>query len=159
MRREDREVKNLDEIKNILLRAEVLRVAMNNGTYPYILPVNFGFEMKENQLVLFFHGSHQGLKHEIIQNDCHVSFEMDCSHKLIQPLGKQACTASYAYESVIGNGIIEQVEESEKETSLIKILEHYGIESKEFHPTHIANTIVYKIIVEEYTAKQRKMNR
>lgn len=158
MRRVDREVKAMDEIIFILKKAEVLRIAMNNGKYPYILPVNFGFEMKDDQLILFIHGSNKGLKHEIIQNDCHVSFEVDCCHKLIAPSGTDACTASFAYESVIGNGRIERVKESEKEASLIKILEHYGIESKVFHPTYFTNTVVYKIIVESFTAKARKIN-
>lgn len=48
MRRVDREVKAMDEIIFILKKAEVLHIAMNNGKYPYILPVNFGFEMKDD---------------------------------------------------------------------------------------------------------------
>lgn len=159
MRRADREIKDLDEIRRILSKADVLRVAMNNGMYPYILPVNFGFEMKENNLVLFFHGSKDGAKHEIIQHDYHVSFEVDCGHMLMYSLGDEPCTSSFAYESVIGNGIIEKAKESEKEKLLIGILKHYGIEARAFNPTHFANTVIYKITAENYTAKCRKMDR
>lgn len=56
---------------------------MNDGDYPCILPVNFGFEMKAGKLCLYFHGSDQGSKHEIIRRDPHVSFEVDCGHMLI----------------------------------------------------------------------------
>ena len=44
MRRKDREITEFAEIKNIFDKAKVLRIALNNGEYPYILPVNFGYE-------------------------------------------------------------------------------------------------------------------
>ncbi len=110
-------------------------------------------ERKGDQLTLFFHGSKEGAKHEIIQKDCHVTFEVDCGHELMLPTKKEACTSSFAYESVIGQGTIEKAQESEKEELLTALLEHYGIEQKEFHPAHLANTVVYKIHVEHYTAK------
>lgn len=159
MRRSDREVKDLGEIEGILSKADVLRIAMNNGTFPYILPVNFGFELDGSNLILFFHGAKDGMKHEVIQHDHHISFEVDCGHMLIQPSGEEACAASFAYKSVIGQGIIEKAGPAEKERLLIKILDHYGIETKVFNPINSANTVVYKIIVESYTAKCRKMER
>ena len=55
MRRSEREVTDCNEIRQILERAEVLRLAMHDEPYPYIVPVNFGFTMQDDQLVLFFH--------------------------------------------------------------------------------------------------------
>ena len=40
MRRKDREVTDMYEIKNILAKSEVMRIALNNGIYPYVIPVN-----------------------------------------------------------------------------------------------------------------------
>lgn len=54
MRRKEREVTDINEIKDILAKAEVLRISLNNGMYPYILPVNYGFIMDETHLMLFF---------------------------------------------------------------------------------------------------------
>lgn len=155
MRRKEREVSDVTAIKAILERAEVLRIALNNGMYPYVLPVNFGFTMEKEQLTLFFHGSREGTKHEIIAKDNHVTFEVDGGHKLLQSKGEESCTASFAYESVIGQGLIYQADESEKEQLLTDLLAHYKIEAKAFHPMHLANTVVYKIKVEHYTAKRR----
>lgn len=159
MRRKEREVTDVNEIKEILTRAEVLRVALNNGTYPYVLPVNYGFIMNGAQLVLFFHGSKEGSKHEIIAKDNHVTFEVDCGHMVMQPTGEESCTSSFAYESVIGNGTIETANESEKDQLLTILLEHYGIEAKKFNPVHLANTVIYKINVIKYTAKRRSNDR
>lgn len=45
MRRSEREVTDCNEIRQILERAEVLRLAMHDEPFPYIVPVNFGFTM------------------------------------------------------------------------------------------------------------------
>lgn len=60
MRRSEREVTDCNEIRQILERAEVLRLAMHDEPYPYIVPVNFGFTMQDDQLVLFFTGQKSG---------------------------------------------------------------------------------------------------
>ena len=159
MRRKEREVTDVTEIKKILQKAEVLRIALNNGTYPYVLPVNFGFEMNGEDLVLFFHGAKDGTKHEVIERDPHVTFEVDCGHMLLPPTGDESCTSSFAYESVIGQGMIEKADESEKEKLLSLLLAHYGIEAKAFNPVHLANTVVYKIHAVSYTAKRRRNDR
>lgn len=159
MRRKEREVTDLNEIKDILTRAEVLRVALNNGDYPYLFPVNYGFVMDGAQLVLFFHGAKEGAKHAIIARDNKVTFEVDCGHALMQPLGEESCTSSFAYESVIGTGTIEKAADSEKEALLTLLLEHYGITAKHFNPVHLANTVVYKITATTYTAKRRVNDR
>lgn len=155
MRRKDREVKDPEEIRGILNRADVLRISLNNGMYPYIVPVNFGFTMDGDQLVLFFHSSKDGIKHEIITRDNHAAFEVDCGHMLIPPTGDKSCTASFAYESVIGQGIIEKADESEKENLLAQLLAHYGIKAEKFDPKYLAVTAVYKINAVNYTAKHR----
>lgn len=159
MRRKERELTNIEDILAILTRADVLRVALNNGTYPYVLPVNFGFEMINDQLVLFFHGSKEGTKHEVISKDPHVTFEVDGGHMLMQPIQEESCTSSFAYESVIGQGIIEKASDSEKEHLLTKLLAHYQIEAIKYDPIHLKNTVVYKIKVEKITAKHRVNDR
>ena len=159
MRRKEREITDPAEVKEILEKAEVLRIALNNGVYPYVFPVNFGYQMQGEQMMLFFHGAQDGTKHEIIQRDPHVAFEMDCETALIPPKGMEACTASYAYASVIGQGIIQKAEEAEKEPLLGKLLHHYGIQTMPMNPNHLARTTVYKILVEHYTAKLRKKER
>ena len=44
MRRTDREVTDPAEITEMMTRCEVLHLALNTDTVPYILPVNFGME-------------------------------------------------------------------------------------------------------------------
>lgn len=156
MRRKDREVTNVDEIEAIMERCDVCRVAINDEVYPYILPVNFGFERVSEEFIIYIHGSRQGTKHELIKRNNRVSFEMDCRHKLILPNGDESCTASMTYESVIGQGEMSLLSDDEKERALSIILKHYHIESKKFNPIHLANTAVYSIKFSSYTAKRRQ---
>ena len=154
MRRKDREITDFAEIKALLDKSKVLRIALNNGAFPYVIPVNFGYYCYDSQRTLFFHGATEGAKHAVIRNDNRVTFEVDCSHDLILPSGKEGCTASFAYESVIGQGYIEKASEEEKEHLLILRLQHYGIDTCTFRPTTLQNTVVYKINVSSYTAKR-----
>lgn len=156
MRRKDREITNVDEIFKIMDRCDVCRIAINDDIYPYILPVNFGFERDGDGFIVYIHGSKQGRKHELIKRNNKVSFEMDCSHRLIQPNGEESCAASMAYESVIGQGEMCLLPDDEKERALSIILNHYHIEPKKFNSIHLANTAVYSIKCASYTAKRRE---
>lgn len=156
MRRRDREVTDIDEIAEIMERCDVCRIAINDEAFPYILPVNFGFERIGDEFIIYIHGSKQGTKHDLIKRDNRVSFEMDCQHNLILPNGEESCTASMTYESVIGQGEMELLSDDEKERALSIILKHYHIESKKFNPIHLANTAVYSIKCSSYTAKRRE---
>ena len=46
MRRKDREVTDIKDIKNIIDRCDICRIALNNDGYPYILPLNFGVDVE-----------------------------------------------------------------------------------------------------------------
>ena len=85
----------------------------------------------------------------------HVSFEVEGKQQLIPPNGAASCTAGFAYESVIGQGIAELAPEEKKEDLLKKLLEHYRIPFQSFSQAHLERTAVYQIIVKQYTAKRR----
>ena len=58
MRCKAREITNLDEVIDILDHTNIIRLAMNNGDFPYIVPINFGYELtSNNQLIFYIHGA------------------------------------------------------------------------------------------------------
>lgn len=67
MRRRDREVTDVNDIQSIIDKCDVVRIAINDDTYPYIIPVNFGYELNGDKLTLFFHSSTEGYKHKVIE--------------------------------------------------------------------------------------------
>ena len=154
MRRHDREITDKNEILEIMNLCDVCRLAFKDGAYPYILPLNFGIEEKDGHIILYFHSALEGYKTELIKRDNHVSFEMDCKHELKYDEGKGYCTM--AYESVIGRGRIEVLPNDEKENALRKIMGHYHhSEDTYFNPAAIPRTLVYRLMIEEMTAKRK----
>ena len=109
MRRQDREIKNFDEIVKVMEKCEVCRLALNDEEYPYILPLNFGMALEDGKIVLYFHGALEGKKYELIAADNRAGFEMDCETRLVTTLEDGNCTMEY--ESVIGRGKIEMLPE------------------------------------------------
>ena len=47
MRRKDREITDFDEMIKIIEKCDTCRLALNDGEYPYIVPLNFGHEVKD----------------------------------------------------------------------------------------------------------------
>ncbi len=154
MRRSDREITDIQEILAVMKRCDVCRLALHDVEYPYILPVNFGMQIEDGQVILYFHGAREGRKYDLIARDNRASFEMDCSHKLVLDPHKGNCTMEY--ESVIGHGRIEVVPEAEKEDALCLLMQHYHAEDFQYDRAAIPRTEVLRLVVEQVTGKARR---
>lgn len=155
MRRSDREIKDRERIIEVMKKCDVCRLALNDEAYPYILPLNFGMEEKKGQIILYFHGATEGKKYELIAKDDRASFEMDCSHELVTKAGKDGCTCTMKYESVIGRGRIGLVPDEEKYDALRALMRHYHEEDTPFNPSVMSRTTVLKLTVEQISGKTR----
>lgn len=155
MRRSDREVTEFSEILKIMEKCDVCRLAINDEECPYILPLNFGMKVTDGGVELFFHGANEGTKYRLIAKNSLVSFEMDCSHKLVTRPEKGSCTMEY--ESVIGRGRIEILPENEKNDALKLIMEHYGRGDFAYNHDVVPMTAIMRLLVEKMTAKRRSV--
>lgn len=153
MRRADREVKELNDIIAIMEKCDVCRIALNNNGYPYILPLNFGMCVRNEQIELYFHGAMEGTKYDLIEKDNRASFEMDCGHQLVTEIEQGNCTMDY--ESVIGQGHIELLSDDEKDNALSVLMKHYHQEDFPFNKSAMPKTKVFKLVVENITGKIR----
>ena len=99
MRRKDREVSDFEDIMDIINHCDVCRVVVNDGEFPYIIPMNFGTEVVDNQLYLYFHSAKEGKKIDLFKKNNKVTFEMDCEHNIIRQT-KKACVCFQVRESV-----------------------------------------------------------
>lgn len=156
MRRSDREIKDFDEIIEVINKCDVCRLAINDGDCPYIVPMNFGLNIEDGKVVLYFHCASEGKKLELLKKNNKVAFEMDCGHEFILNDEKMSCTM--AYESVMGRGQIQFVEDEDKFAALKIIMKQYHSEDFEFGTKAIPVTTVFKMVVEEITGKRRKNN-
>ena len=153
MRRSDREVKEFKDIVAIMEKFDVFLIALNNNGYPYILPLNFGMDIKGNEIKLYFHGAAEGTKYELIKKDNRASFEMDWEHKLVTEIERGSCTMEY--ESVIGQGYIEMLSDDEKYDALYILMKHYHQADFPFNKLVMPHTKVFRLVVENVTGKVR----
>lgn len=154
MRRSDREITDFNRIIEIMSKCDVCRLAINDGKYPYIVPLNFGMIVTDGTIKLYFHGASEGTKLNLIIKNPHVSFEMDRSHQLVLIDEEKNCTMNY--ESVMGRGIVRLLSDEEKYAALCTIMHHYRADSFGINSALINQTSVMELTVESVTAKERK---
>ena len=153
MRRKDREVTDFDEIIAIIKKCDVCRLVLNDGDFPYIVPLNFGLDVQGDQVYFYFHCASEGTKLDVIAKDNRATFEMDCGHALVLHEERMYCTM--AYESVIGHGTIEIVPEEEKLAGLKILMRQYHAEDFKFSTDAIGVTTVFRLKVTDMTGKRR----
>lgn len=158
MKRSDRKVENHNDIIDIIKRCDVCRLALKDGDYPYIIPLNFGLYEADGNITLYFHGAAEGKKHELIKNDSRAGFEMDHIYEFIKD--DKACSCTVKYDSVIGCGDISYVEDDEKHKALSAIMEHYfGRSDYEYNQKALESTTIFKLEVKKLTAKSNLLNK
>ena len=154
MRRKDREVADFEEQLAIIKKCDVCRIALNDEDgFPYIVPMNFGMDVQNGQLYLYFHCATEGKKLDLIRKDNRAFFEMDCGHQLILNQERMSCTMTY--ESVMGKGTLEFVAEEEKHDALKILMGQYHAEDFPFNTAMIPVTTVLRMTVTEMTGKRR----
>ncbi len=153
MRRKDREITDFNEIIEIIKKCDVCRIALNDKDFPYIVPLNFGFEVRAGQVFFYFHAAMKGKKLDLIAKDNRATFEMDCGHNLILYEERMSCTMGY--ESVIGHGTIEIAAEEDKYEALKILMRQYHAEDFAFNTDMMKVTTVLKMTVMDMIGKRR----
>lgn len=151
MRRHDREITDEAEVLAILERCEVLRVALNSETYPYIVPLSFGCEVIGERPYLYVHGAKEGLRHQLLADDWRVCFEADRFDGYVQTPHGISCN----YESIIGFGRAEALTGEEAAHGLQVILSHCGFPGYQCPQAQTDHTSVWRITVSQMTGKRR----
>jgi len=156
LRRTDREVSEKGEILDILGKCQVMHLGIYSPDYPYVVPMNFGFDYNGHTLTLWFHCAKEGTKLDLISQNSMVGFEADCSHKLI--IGEKACNFTMEYESVMGSGTITICSEIEdKHKGLMAIMRQYVPDGQyEISDDELSSLCVLRLDVASITGKRLK---
>ena len=146
MRRRDREVSDPAKIREIIAACHCCRLGFADGGKIYIVPLNFGYQEEDGQRTFFFHSAPEGRKIDLIEKTHCAGFELDTHYQL----------NSARFQSVIGSGRVELVrEEAAKVAALRCIMRHNtGREDWSFSPQAVQNVAVFRLDVEEISAKE-----
>lgn len=156
MTRREFEVKDINEIKEILDKSKILHLGLVDDGKPYVLAMNYGYEMDGDKLTVYLHSSVKGYKIDVINKNPDCCFEMDCD--IIPFEGEVACKYGVAYSSLIGRGKITIVEDVEEKKHIMTVLMNTQTgKDFEFNDKLVKVVSVLKIDVSEYTAKKRPL--
>ena len=157
MRRQDRMVTNIDEIKDILNSTRIIHLGMMDGDYPYVVPLHFGYEIVDDILYIYVHGYHEGKKFNLIKVNLHVFIEIDGNDEALVSGGDIPCKYSSVYSSVMGRGEATYLERvDEKAHGLQGLMKHQTGREFTFTDAMVNSVGVVQIKVVDYTAKRRR---
>lgn len=159
MRRKDREVTDLEQIFEIVSNCNIANIGMIDQGKPYVVALNFGYERKGDMLILYFHSAYEGRKMNALKENPSVYFEMNCVNEFIKGSKENPCAYCWRYDSVMGSGQVEFIEDlEEKAYALDRLIQHIGKENETFdYPeAMLKKTCVYRICSTDFTGKHHE---
>jgi len=153
MRRKDREVTDFDTIVKIIDECEIIRIGLADGDFPYIVPLNFAYTVKDRQINFYVHGAMAGRKYGLMQKNQKCSFEMDIPLKMECIYSKKDVTMRY--KCVMGTAEIEFIDDEEKQNVIENIImaRHEETKNFEYNKNTLPRTAVARLKVIDFTAK------
>ena len=153
MRRSDREITDLGGILSIINDCKVIHLAMVDDGEPYLLPLNFGYAVREGNYTLYFHSAREGRKLDILRKNPTVAFEMDCRGALDEH--DVACQCGYYFASVTGVGHVEFLDGEEKLVALTSLMRHMAGREDQFTEQQARTVEVFAVRADKLSAKAK----
>ena len=155
MRRKDREITSMEEIKDIIKEALFCNIAMCRNNIPYLVPMNFGFDGQH----FYLHSAPEGLKIDILKENPRVCIEITQDLKIIP--SADVCNTGMKYSSVIVSGRVEFLsDKAERIDALRCIIKHLykdmtdnGGNGIQFNEEHLERLVIIRVKPEKITGK------
>jgi len=149
MRRNDKEITEQKMMDEIMKKAQVCRLGVSYESMAYIIPMSFGYEDR----TLYFHSGAEGLKLLILKENPKACFEVDIDTQVIP--SEHGCNWTMRYQSVIGFGEVEFIEDLEgKRKALQIVMKQYGDDLKMVEDAKLSEITIFKLVVSSMTGKK-----
>ncbi len=152
----ERQVTDREQVAHILDTGKVLHLGLAVDNEPYVVPMNYGYTLEDEKLVLYLHSAVHGKKLDMLRINPRVFFDIDCDRVPFER--RVPCQYGLAYASVMGRGtarIVEDVEEKKQAMSIL--MKTQTGKDFSFEDRLVSIVAVIRIDVEEYTAKHRPL--
>lgn len=153
-RRCDRALSDRVELVRLMRQSPYMHLALADGAQPYLLPLNFGLEEQEGQLLVYFHGAPEGRKAALIGDGARCSLSFVPAYRLVK--GGEACAWTAHYASVYAEGVVRPIrDEAERLRALACLMGQLGYEGEpQFAGAVLRRTAVYCIEVDHLAGKR-----
>lgn len=156
MRRKDREVTDMGTIEEIIKNCKTCHLAMVDEGKPYVVPLNFGYEITGDELTLYFHSAKEGRKLDVLRKNSCVCFDITIEGMPIH--AEIPCNCGYYFSSIIGTGSVEFIEDTaEKCRALSLLMKHQADREVEFNEAQANSVCVYKVCTADFSGKKKQM--
>lgn len=150
MKRSEKEINDIDAIKDIIRKSEVMRLGLCNEGMPYVVPLSFGYDGDK----LFFHCAKEGMKTDYLSTNNNVCFEFEQGVH-VKPSEKSASAWAMHFQSVIGFGVAEEITDHKAKTNALQtIMSQYSDREWDLPAKAVAATSVWVINIDSMTGKQ-----
>jgi uncharacterized protein len=156
MRRKEREVTDIEEIRDVLNKSFALHLGLNDNGHVYVVPVNFGYAEENGRYTFYFHGAKDGRKYNLMKDGALAGFECEADYSL--KAGEKACEYSAYYASVIGEGRVSTVEDNEEKKAALNLImkKATGKGDWNYPAIMLARVAVFRLEADELTCKSHK---
>lgn len=159
MRRTDREVTDINVMRDILDRGKVMHMGMVESGKPYVLPLNYGYVLSEECLKFYFHSALAGKKMEILKENprvfCEVAVELG-----LYGNDDDACSYGYYFASVAGSGRASILSDTiSKKQGLDIIMKHQTGRDGFSYGSDLSRVAVIEVTIPSYTAKMNPIKK
>ena len=156
MRKFEHQIHNRALIAAMLDQIPIVHVGCNNGGWPYVVPLSFGYEVTEEALRVYLHSAREGRKVELWRKDPRVALTFSAfQNRPNDPYRGEI----HDYRSVMANGLIRQVSRRGRDSlhgrGFQAILRHNGRRPAQFDVDHYGFMDLYLVECpwEQVTAK------
>lgn len=129
--------KDINAIKEMVSKCQIVKIIMHKNN---VFPLNYGYEFKNNQLILYCCCNIKGKKLDILDKNPNVSIEIDNESELIE--NNHICKNNSQYFSITSLGKVEFVYNIyDKIHGLNRIIEHDNLFKDKFLKNKSLNNI------------------
>jgi nitroimidazol reductase NimA-like FMN-containing flavoprotein (pyridoxamine 5'-phosphate oxidase superfamily) len=144
-----KEITDREELEEVLVRADVLHLALHDEPAPYVIPLNFAYA----EGALWFHCAREGTKLDLIRRDPRVGFSAVADARIVA--GPAACDFTSTGRSVVGRGTARICADPvERRRGLDALMHRYGMERPDYRSDSFERTCVVRVAVEELRGKR-----
>jgi nitroimidazol reductase NimA-like FMN-containing flavoprotein (pyridoxamine 5'-phosphate oxidase superfamily) len=144
-------IENRDEINKIIRECKTCYLAMSDGGFPYVLPMNFSLDGDS----VILHSAQSGRMWETLKTNPNVCINWTLGEELKWQNVKVGCSYRVQSKSVLVEGKVEFIDDFDEKTRCLEILmSQYSDREFKFSKPAVENVGVIKVTIHNISAKE-----
>lgn len=160
MRRVELEIKEKDQIENILKNTNTIRLGVIADGMPYIIPLVFGYSWNDENPHFYMHSGMSGRKKQGLYDGARVCFEIDIEGPLMPSRTNYANNFSREFCCIMGEGVLHYAVNADEKKDYFKYImqKQTGRFDYDFQAGWLSLTEVFRLDVDVLSASQKGMD-